>query len=215
MRDPGAVVAVAGFAFLVRAHFRERFFVRGRIVLHRNLRRHSAHRERVPAMTRLDAEQRIRMHEMRRHRDQRAIGQKKIRFVPKFFDAGKNVIPAAAIQPGGMFAQFVKNFVHFKRGRNRLDQNRRANRAARNAELVLREIENVVPNARFEMALHFRQIKIRAAPARDQFPGVVKKVRDRNQRAHRKPARHRRADVSRPNASRAAERARRRCCSLS
>ena len=73
-------------------------------------------------MTRLNAEQRIRMHEMRRHRDQGAIGQQKIALVPKPFDAGKNVIPAAAIQPGRMIAQFVKNFVHLERGRNRFDQ---------------------------------------------------------------------------------------------
>ena len=176
MRDPGAVVAVVRFAFLVRAHFGERFFVRRRIVLHRNLRRHSAHRENVAPMTGLDAEQRIRAHEMRRHRDQRAIGEEEVGLVPKPFDAGKNVIPAAAVQPGGMFAQLVENFVHLKGGRDRLDQHRGADRALRNAELILRQLEDVVPDARFEMALHFRQVKIRAAAARDQLLRVVKKV---------------------------------------
>jgi hypothetical protein len=75
MGHPSSIVTIASFAFLVRAHFCERFFVRARIVLHRNLRCHSAHRESFPAMASLDTEQRIRMHEMRRHRNDRAIGQ--------------------------------------------------------------------------------------------------------------------------------------------
>src|SRR5204863_681540 len=115
------------------------------------------------------------MHEMRRHRNDRAIGQKEIPFVAKFFNAGKNIIPAAAVEPGGMLAQLVKNLVHLECGRNGLDQNRRTNGALCDTKLVLRQFESVVPNARFEMTLHFRQVKIWPAPARDQFPGVVKK----------------------------------------
>ena len=83
MRNPRAIVAVARFAFLVGAHFRERLLVSRRIVLHRNLRRHSAHRERLSPMTCLDAKERIRTHEVRRHRDQRAIGEQEIAFVPE------------------------------------------------------------------------------------------------------------------------------------
>jgi hypothetical protein len=44
-----------------------------------------------------------------------------------------------------------------------------------NAKLVLRHLKSVVPNARFKVTLHFREVKIRAAAARDQFLGVVKK----------------------------------------
>ena len=116
------------------------------------------------------------MHEVRRHRDERAVGQQEIAFVPEFLDAGKNVIPSPAVQAGGMIAQFVENFVHLERSGNRLDQYRRANRSLRNAQLILREFENIIPDARFEMALHFRQIKIRAAAARDQLLRVVEKI---------------------------------------
>ena len=97
MRDPRAVVSVARFAFFIGTHFRERLLVGRRIVLHRNLGRHSAHREGVSPMTCLDAEERIRAHEMRRHRNERAIGEQEVGFVPEAFDAGKNVIPAAAV----------------------------------------------------------------------------------------------------------------------
>src|ERR1022692_5038816 len=75
-----------------------------------------------------------------------------------------------------MLAQFVKNFLCLERGENRLDQNCRANRAARNFQRVLREIENVVPQPRFKMALHFWQIEKRSAAALQQFGGVVKKI---------------------------------------
>ena len=89
-------------------------------------------------MAGLDAKQRIRTHEVRRHRDERAIGEQEVALVPELFDEGKNVIPAAAIQPGRMLAQLIKNFVHLEGRRNRLDQHRRANRPLRNSELVLR-----------------------------------------------------------------------------
>jgi len=64
-----------------------------------------------------------------------------------------------------MFAQLVENLVHLKRGQDGFDQHRRANGPARHANVVLREIENVVPQPRFEMALEFRQIEIRPLPA--------------------------------------------------
>src|SRR5262249_7608668 len=97
MRYPGPVVSIACLAFLVRPDLGERFLVRLWIILHWNLRRHPAHRKNIATMTSLDAEQRIRMHEMRPHCDELAVGQKEIRFVPKFFDAGENVIPATAV----------------------------------------------------------------------------------------------------------------------
>src|SRR5260221_8828979 len=75
-----------------------------------------------------------------------------------------------------MFAQFIKNFLGLERGEDRLDQNRRANRAARNLQRVLGEIENIVPEPRLEMTLHFRQIKIRAAAALQQFGGIVEEI---------------------------------------
>src|ERR1043166_5728140 len=105
------------------------------------------------------------MHEVRRHRDQRAIGQDEVGFVSKFFDAGKDVIPPAAVQAGRMIAQLVKNFVHLERGRNRLDQDRGADGTARNTEVILGEIEDVIPDPRLDMALDLRQIKVRPGAA--------------------------------------------------
>ena len=59
VRDPGAVVAVRRLALLVGLHLRERLVVGGRVVLHRDLRRHAAHRVDVAAVAGLDQQQRV------------------------------------------------------------------------------------------------------------------------------------------------------------
>ena len=75
-----------------------------------------------------------------------------------------------------MIAQLVENFVHLEGGRDRFDQYRGADRPLGNAQLLLRKIEDIVPDARLEMALHFREVKVRTAAARDQFLRVVEEV---------------------------------------
>src|SRR6185295_4827500 len=82
-----------------------------------------------------------------------------------------------------MFAQFVKDFLSLERGENRFDENRCANRAAWNLQRVLREIENVVPEPRFEVALHLWQIKIGPAATLEQFAGVVKEKEPESEQA--------------------------------
>ena len=74
-----------------------------------------------------------------------------------------------------MLAQFVQDFVHFECREDRFDQHRGANRAAGNPHIVLREIKNVVPQARFLVALHLRQIEIRPRSVREQTLGVMEK----------------------------------------
>src|SRR6185312_6814305 len=59
-----------------------------------------------------------------------------------------------------MVAQLVENFVHFERGKNGLDEYGGANGSARYTNVFLSENENVVPKARFEMALHLGQIEV-------------------------------------------------------
>ena len=174
MRDPGAVVPRLHFAQFVFAHFRQRFFIRDRIVLDGNLRRHSSHGMSATAMARVDQQLHVRGKKMLRHGDFRAIRQNEVGAIAEFLDETENVIPAPAVEPGGMLAQFVQDFVHLKRRENRFDQHRGADRPARNSDIVLREIKDVVPQARFLMALQLRQIKIGARSVREQVLGVVK-----------------------------------------
>ena len=82
----------------------------------------------------LDDVQTIGAHERHGHRDLRAVGESEPGAVAEFLDEAENVIPAPAFSPAGMFAQFVQNLLGLERGENRFDQNRRADRAARNLQ---------------------------------------------------------------------------------
>ncbi len=75
-----------------------------------------------------------------------------------------------------MLAQFVQNFLGLERRKDVFDQHGRLDGAARNAQFVLCHIEDIVPQARFQVMLHFGQIKVRAGSAIQQLAGVVEKI---------------------------------------
>src|SRR5690242_12101541 len=75
-----------------------------------------------------------------------------------------------------MVVQFVEDLLHLERRWNCLAEHGCPNCAAWDAKFVLREIERVIPYARFDMALHFRQVEIRSAAAFDEFSCVVKEI---------------------------------------
>src|SRR5260370_37738484 len=102
MRHPCAVVAVVCFSLLIGAHLGKSFFVRLWVVFDRNLRSHSAHRESGSPMARLNAEQGVRMHEMRGHSDQGAVGQQEITLFPKTFHTREAEGTAAVVETGRM-----------------------------------------------------------------------------------------------------------------
>src|SRR3546814_12410005 len=75
-----------------------------------------------------------------------------------------------------MIAQFVQDLVHLESGEDRLDQHRRLDGAALDAELVLGMVEDVVPEARLEMVLELRQIEVGAGAVFEELPRIVEKV---------------------------------------
>src|SRR5262245_35943421 len=95
--------------------------------------------------------------------------------IAEAFDERENVIPATTVEARRVLAQLVENLVHLERGQDGLDQHRGANGAARDAELLLRVNEHVVPQTRFQVALHLGQIEIRSAAALDELMRVVEK----------------------------------------
>src|SRR5271170_2021534 len=159
MGDPGAVMAIAGLALLVRADLRKRGLVRRRIALDRNLRGHAAHRERAATMAGLDQQQGISLEERLAHRHVGAIGRQKGRVFAKALDERENIIPAAAVEADDVVPQLVEDLVHLEGGGQRFDQDGRLERPDGKAELFLGESERVVPEPRLDMALEFRQIE--------------------------------------------------------
>jgi hypothetical protein len=72
-----------------------------------------------------------------------------------------------------MLAQLVEDLLHLERGEDGLDEDGRFDRALRDAELVLRQHESVVPEPRLEVALELRQVEVRPRLAVELLPCVV------------------------------------------
>src|SRR6185312_4502877 len=113
--------------------------------------------------------------EMRGHGDLRAIRHDRFRVLGEFLDVAVDVVPAAAIEAAHMVLQLVDDLVHLEGGHDGLDEDGGADRTLRHAELGLRVDEDIVPEARLEVALELWQIEIGAAAALQQLLGVVEK----------------------------------------
>src|SRR5260370_40044758 len=129
------------------------------------------------------------MHEMRSHRDQRAISEDEIWLISESFDAAKDIIPTTAVQTGRVIAQFIKDLIHFERCENGLDQDRCSDAPAWNPDFILSKVEDIIPKPRLKMALHLGQVKIRTATSGDEFFRIVKQIETKIEKApgHRFP----------------------------
>ena len=177
MRHPRAIMPVRSFALLVGTHLGERHLIGFRTPLDRDLRRHAAHRESLAAMAGPDQQQRIGGQKIRRHRHHAAIRRHKGRVAAETLDERENIIPTPAIQADNMILQLIQDLVHFKRRRQRLDQDRRLEHAMRNPKRFLCMAEHRVPQSCFFMAFHFRQIKPRRRPLRDNRLRIMKYIK--------------------------------------
>jgi hypothetical protein len=174
--DPGAVVAVAGFALLVGAHARECDLVGPGVVLDGDLRRHPAHRESSAAVAALDHELRICPQERRCHGDGAAIRQDEFGAMAEFLDDAENVVPASAVEPDDPVAKLIEDLVDLERGRDGLDENRHLHRAARQAELLFGMRDDIRPKPGLEAVLELGQVEIRPGAAALEFGGIVVNV---------------------------------------
>jgi hypothetical protein len=176
MGDPGAVMAVAGFALLVGLDLGEGGGIGLGVVLDRDLRRHAAHGEGAAAMAGLDQQQRIGAEKSLGHHDLRTVGQDEGLVAGELLDEGEDVVPAAAVQAGHVVAQFVEDLVHLEGSRQGLDQHGRLDRADFKAERGLGGDEDIVPEPGLEMALELGQVEVRARALRQRRLGVVEEV---------------------------------------
>ena len=134
MGDPGAVVAEAHFAQFVVADFFESAVVGLRIVLDGHLRGHASHGVDAAAVAGLDEQLDVGVQEVAVHRYLRAVGEDEFGALAEFLDEAENVVPAAAVETGGVIAQLIENFVHLEGGEDGFDENGGADGAARDAE---------------------------------------------------------------------------------
>src|SRR5689334_16117816 len=103
-------------------------------------------------MAGLDQELGVVAHEGHGHRHLRTVGQHEIRSVAELLDDAEDVVPPSRVQAARVLTKLVEDLFHLEGGKNRLDENGGPDRAPRDLELVLREIENVVPQPSLEVA---------------------------------------------------------------
>ena len=130
-----------------------------------------------PALVaRFDQQLCVRAHERHRHGHLRAIGKHEIRPVSKLLDDAEDVVPASGVEPARVIAQLVKDLLHLERSQDRLDEDGGADRASRNAERILREVEDVIPEPRLEVAFELGQIEVGTAALAEKALRVVEEV---------------------------------------
>ena len=185
MSDPGPVEPVTGLAALVLGDARERDLVDLRVASRRDQRRHAADRMRAAAVAGLHQELGVRPHERHGHRDLCAVGKHERRVLAELLDDAEDVVPAAGIQPGGVIAQLVEDRVHLEGRGDRLDQDGRAERAARDRERVLGEAEHVVPQGCLVGALELGQVEGRRDAALDLLACAADRVQPEVEEARR------------------------------
>src|SRR5207244_2406707 len=96
--------------------------------------------------------------------------------IPELLDDAEDVVPPARVEARGVVPEFVQDLLHLEGRRNRLDEGGGLHGADGNPEGLLREPEHLVPEASLQMALHLRQVKVRAGPASPKLLRVVEEV---------------------------------------
>ena len=81
-------------------------------------------------------------------------------------DRREDVVPAAGVQAVGVLAQLPQHLLHLEGGGQGLDQDRGAEGATVEAERLLGEGEDLVPESRLQMVLELRQVEVGAAAVR-------------------------------------------------
>lgn len=124
----------------------------------------------------LDEQLDVGVHERHGHGDIRAVRQDKVGVLAELLDEGEDVVPAAAVETGAVVTQFVDDLVHLEGGGDGLDQDGTTDGAAGHADVVLGQVEGIVPQTGLEVRLHLGQVEVGAEPAGHQLLGVVVEV---------------------------------------
>ncbi len=117
-----------------------------------------------------------RLHQRQRVRQTVAVGEDELRGVAEVLHDGEQVVPAGGLEAGAVIAQLPEDLLHVERGRDRLDVDSRPDRALRDAHLVLRPDEDLVPQPSLERGFELGQVEVGSRAAVDEVLGVVEEV---------------------------------------
>ena len=142
---PCAIMSRADFSEFVLSDTIHGLFIGLRVVLDGNLCSHTSHSMYTATMASFDEKSNVGIHERDGHSDSRSIWEDKIGILSELLDDGEDIVPATTVEAGGMIAEFVNDLVHLKCGGDGLDENSTSDRAPWHADVVLRQVKNVVP----------------------------------------------------------------------
>ena len=182
MGDPGAIVAVVGFALLVGLDLGEDLLVDGGI-LGRNKGRHTAHRQRSALVAGLDQQPRVGGEERLVHGHHLTIRQYPIRMVLQGFDIAEDVVPAAAVQRHYVILHLIEQLIHLEYGWQGFNQHGGLDGATGQTKLVLGPGEYFAPPAPFQMALQLGHVEVGARAFGQQRLIVVQEIEGKIEQA--------------------------------
>jgi hypothetical protein len=107
-------------------------------------------------MARLDQQPHIRIHKRHRHRNIHAIGQHRTTIGTPVLDEAEDVIPPTAVEACRMRTELEQDLLHMESCWQRLDQDCGANGSRGDVEVGLGKVEDVVPEACFEVVFHLQ-----------------------------------------------------------
>ncbi len=156
---------------------RHRSIVLGGVALDGDLGRHPSHREGAALVA--DVYQSIDVRPEQGgvgHGQVGSIGSDLIAVALELLYVREEVIPPAAVQPERVVAELVQDLLHLERRRDRLQEDRRPDRARRDAEVALRRSEDIVPQPGLEVVLQLREVEVRPGSLLEQCVHVVEEV---------------------------------------
>ena len=124
----------------------------------------------------LDQQTDVGIHERHGHGDSGTVGQDKVGVLAEALDEREDVIPTATVETGAVVAEFVDDLIHLKSSGDGLDQNGTTDGSAGDANVVLGQVEDIVPQTSLQVRFHLGQVEVRTEPAGHQLPGVVVEV---------------------------------------
>jgi hypothetical protein len=199
--DPGAVVTSAHLAELVGANLCHGGIVCLLVVLDGDLGSHTTHCVDASLVAGLDEQLDVCVHEGTAHGDRVSVRENKVGILSEALDGVEDVIPATAVEARRVIAELVDDLVllvcvldacsqisylvHLKGSSDGLDQDSASDSASLHADVVLGQVEHVVPQSSLEMRLHLRQVEVRSSAALDELVGVVEEVQTKVEEATR------------------------------
>ena len=91
------------------------------------------------------------------------------------YDRG-SILTSTAVQARRMLFELKDNFVHLESSNDSLDQDCTTNGSSRHANVILTELEDIIPETSFEIVFHLGEIEVRTLTILDELLGIVEEI---------------------------------------